>query len=91
MGDMANLEYTAEEIARLGEEIYERDIRVKVEPEHDGEFVVVDVVSSDYEVDESDVAASDRVLARNPGALLYFMRVGRRPAYRIGTGIFSTG
>ena len=81
--------YGAEEIARLGEEIYARDIRAKVEPAHDGEFLVLDVTTGSYEVDESDVAASDRALAKNPGALLYFMRVGRPSAYRIGAGISS--
>lgn len=89
MGCMTRPEYSAEEIALLGEEIYAREIRAKVEREHDGEFLVVDVTTGSYEVDESDVAASDRALARNPDALLYFMRVGRPSAYRIGAGFSS--
>lgn len=80
-------ELTAEEIARRGEEIYERDIREKVESSHEGDFLVVDVTTGDYEVDADDVAASDRALGKNPDALLYFMRVGRRSAYRIGAGL----
>jgi hypothetical protein len=79
-------EYSAEEIARLGEEIYARDIREKVEADHEGEFLVVDVTTGSYELDESDVAASDRALAKNPDALLYFIKVGRPSAYRIGAG-----
>jgi hypothetical protein len=66
--------YTKEEIVRLGRDIYEREIRDKVEPEHDGEFVVVDVESGSYEVSESDVEASDRALRKNPDAVLYFLR-----------------
>jgi hypothetical protein len=75
--------YTTEEVVRLGREIYEQKIRPKVEPECDGQFVVVEVTTGFYEVDPDDVAASDRALAKNPNAVLYFMRVGRRAAYRM--------
>ena len=89
---MTHPEYDAEEIARLGEEIYARDIRTEeLEAEHEGEFLVVDVTTGSYELDESDVAASDRALAKNPDALLYFMKVGRPSAYRIGAGLSSVG
>ncbi len=83
---MSGRGYTKEEVVRLGREIYEREIRERVEPEHDGEFVVVDVESGSYEVGESDVEASDLVLRKNPDAVLYFLRVGRPAAYRIGAG-----
>ena len=74
--------YDTEEVVRRGRDIYERRIRSEVEVEHDGEFVVVDIVTGSYEVDKSDVAASDRALAKNPDAVLYFLRVGRPAAYR---------
>ena len=77
--------YTTAEVVRLGREIYEREIRARVEVAHDGEFVVVDVTTGAWEVDRDDVAASERVLARNPDAVVYFARVGRRAAYRLGT------
>lgn len=78
---------TKEEVVRRGREIYEREIRAKVEPGHDGEFLVVDITTGSYEVGESDVAASDRALRKNPDAVLYFLRVGRPAAYRIGAGL----
>jgi hypothetical protein len=77
--------YTTAEVVRLGREIYEREVRAQVEVAYDGEFVVVDVTTGDWEVDEDDVAASERALTRNPDAVLYFARVGRRAAYRLGT------
>lgn len=49
---MSRPEYSAEEIARLGEEIYARDIREKVE--HEGEFLVVDVTTGSYELDTDE-------------------------------------
>ena len=84
MNRMKDGTYTTAEIVRLGREIYEREVRAQVEVSHDGEFVVVDVTSGDWEVDEDDVSASERVLARNSDAVLYFARVGRRAAYRLG-------
>lgn len=78
--------YEKGEVVRRGREIYERDIREEVEADHDGEFLVVDVSTGLWEVDRSDVAASERALAKNPDAALYFMRVGRPAAYRLGAG-----
>jgi hypothetical protein len=86
MGGMTVRGYSREEIVRRGREIYEREIREKVEPEHGGDFVVVDVTTGAWEVDKDDVKASDRVLDENPDAVLYFMRVGRPAAYRVGGG-----
>ena len=39
-----------EEIARLGDEIYERDIRRQVEADHDGELLAIDVDSGNWAV-----------------------------------------
>ncbi len=82
---------TKEEVVRRGREIYERELRAKVEFEHDGEFLVVDITTGSYEVDESDVAASDRALRKNSDAVLYLMRVGRPAAYRMGAGSHGGG
>jgi hypothetical protein len=51
--------YTKEEIARRGREIYERDIRPGVERDHDGRFLVVDVTSGNYEIDD-ELTAFDK-------------------------------
>jgi hypothetical protein len=75
---------TPEEIARSGQEIYDRELRPRLEPTQKGRFVVIDVVSHDYEIDDDDLAASDRLLARNPGAVLYGVRIGYVAAYRLG-------
>jgi hypothetical protein len=51
---MSDSMLTKDEIARRGREIYDRDIRAHVEPDHDGEFLVVDVPTGDYAVGEED-------------------------------------
>lgn len=76
--------HTTEEIARRGREVYEREVRHEVEPEHRGRFLVLDVESGDYEIADDDLDASERILERRPDALLYGLRIGEGAAYRIG-------
>jgi len=82
--------HTTEEIARRGRELYGRELRGEVEPEHSGRFLVVDVGSGDYEVADKDLEASERLLKRRPEAKLYGLRIGEGAAYRIG-GYASAG
>lgn len=60
-------------------------VRAKLEPSHDGEFVVLNLDTGEYEVDASDLAASDRARQRfGAAARLVTMRVGRLAAYNMG-------
>jgi hypothetical protein len=85
---MSHPRYSAEEVVRRGEEIYQRDLRAKVETDHRGEFLVVDIETGDYEIDRDEVAALDRAMARNPNGARYILRVGYPAAHRLG-GRFS--
>ncbi len=76
--------YTTEEVGRLGRQLYEREIRPKVEPEHRGKFLVVDIRTGDYEIADDDLTASDRALAKHPDAVLYGVRIGAPVSYRLG-------
>jgi hypothetical protein len=84
MRNMERYGLTKEQVVQRGREIYEREIRAKVEPEHDGEFLVVDVTTGAYEVAVDGITAARRIRKRNPEALLCFLRVGHPTAYRIG-------
>ena len=66
----------AEETGRLGDEIYERDIRPQVEETHHGKIVAIDVDSGDYAIDDTGLAAAKRLLARDPDADIWCLRVG---------------
>jgi hypothetical protein len=81
---MPQTQYTLEEIAQRAEEIYQRSIRDKVMPQDKGKFLVVDIDSGDYEVDEDDLAAEDRLRARQPEGVFYLLRVGYTTAYTLG-------
>ena len=80
-------QYTPEEVAQRGESMYERQIRARVEPEHMGQFVVIDIETGDYELDVDDLVATKRALAKRPGAVLYGLRIGSSAAYRLGGGV----
>jgi hypothetical protein len=77
-------EYTKEEIARHGREIYERDIRSEVERDHDGRFLVVDITTGHYEIADDELTAFDRAEEKNPDGSFFLLRVGRRAAHRLG-------
>lgn len=75
--------YTTEEVGQRGRALYERQIRDAVETEHRGKFLVVDITTGAFEIDD-DLSASERVLAKNPKAILYGLRIGYPAAYRVG-------
>ena len=77
---------TDEEARRLGDEIYDRDIRPKVEATHHGKIVAIDVDSGDYAIDATAVAAAERLLERCPDADVWSVRVGYRTLRSFGGG-----
>ena len=81
---MPYTEYTPEEVESRGEAIYEKQIRWKVEAQHKGKFLVLDVETGEYEIDDEDLAATKRVLVKRPDAVLYGLRIGYPAAYRLG-------
>ena len=56
-----------EETARLGKEIYERDIRRQVEADHHGEVVAIDVKSGEWAIGENVIAGDGPPLGATPG------------------------
>lgn len=44
------IKLSPKEVSRRGREIYERDIRLKVEKDYDGQFLVVDILTGAYEI-----------------------------------------
>ena len=74
-----------DEIARLGDEIYERDVRAQVEADHHGEVVAIDVESGHWAIGDSVIAATDRLRAQHPDAAdVWLLRVGYRALHHFG-------
>jgi hypothetical protein len=72
------------DIAERGTRTYDERLRSLLEPEHNGKYVVIDVETGEYELDEDHLAASDRAAANRPGAPLYATRVGSRTLGQVG-------
>ncbi len=81
---MPTAKYTREEEAIRGEEIYERELRPNVEHQNDGQYLVLDIETGEYEINQDDLVATKRALAKRPDAVLYGLRIGHKAAYRLG-------
>ena len=80
---MVNKIYTPEDVEYIGTNIYEEKIRSLMEPGDKGKFVVIDVYSGDYEIDERSGAAIGRLLTRRPDAHTCTVRVGYPVPYSV--------
>lgn len=78
--------YSKEDAARRGDEIYDREVRSQLEPQHNGEVVAIDLDTGEWEVDPDQDTAADRLEARLPDAQIIVMRVGSRYITRFGAG-----
>src|SRR5437899_2461005 len=76
--------HSKEEFARRGDAIYEKDIRPQLKADDEGKFVAIDIESGMYELDEDEMEAGDRLLARIPQAQIWMVRVGSRYVHRFG-------
>lgn len=85
MNSYAERKREAERIGRRGKEIYDNTIRHLVEPDHNGEFLVVDVTTGGYYLAETDIEALDEAEAANPSGRFHMIRVGHRTAYRVSS------
>ena len=76
--------YGKEEFAHRGDTIYESAVRPHLKPEDEGRFVALDIDTSDFEIDDDELTACDRLRARLPEAQIWMVRVGSRYVHRFG-------
>ena len=74
-----------EEIARLGDEIYRRDIRSKVEADYHGDVVAIDVATGTWAAGDNVIVATGRLREKSAGAVdVWLLRVGYRALHHFG-------
>ena len=74
--------------ARLGREMYERDIRHQVEEDHVGKIVAIDVDSGIWAMGDDLVPARENLRAKRPEAVnVLFERVGYLAVSSMGGGL----
>ncbi len=65
--------------------IYDERLRDKLEPDHNGEIIAVEVESGDYFLGDSEVEAYDEAVKKHPGKKFAFLRVGAEATHTVGT------
>ena len=76
-----------EETHRLGQAIYERDIRVQVEADHCGEIVAIDVDSGSWAMADTARIAAERLREQRPEVVdVWLERVGYKALRSFGAG-----
>jgi hypothetical protein len=84
MSAASNPRYSKEEFARRGNEIFEREVHPRLSAQDDGKFVAIDIETGAFEIDADEIAASHRLLARNPEVQIWFRLVGAPYTRRFG-------
>ena len=83
---MGRSRFTSDEVAKLGEQIYKRDIAPVIDKDANlGKLLSIDVETGDYEIgDDDSIDAPLRLHAKHPGAAVYTLRIGYNAADTIG-------
>jgi len=71
---------SGQELCRLGQAIYDGQLKHKLEPEHGGEHVVIHVANGDYAVGPDELRALDTMREKYPDDVFYFALVGSTAA-----------
>ncbi|HEY9827508.1 MAG TPA: hypothetical protein V6D19_18880 [Stenomitos sp.] len=75
--------YSKEDFARLGNEIYESQVRPQVEKGNYGKIVAINIETGAFELADTAIKATDRLYEREPDAQPWVVRVGHRTVYRL--------
>jgi len=76
--------YSKEEFARRGHEIYESQVRQKVEEGNHGKIVAIDIETGAFEVGDDSLTAAKQLLSRCPDAQIFGIRIGHLAVHRFG-------
>jgi hypothetical protein len=90
--------YSKEEFAQRGDEIYESQVRAalqmpkgsKVEADHHGKIVAIDIETGAFEVGDDLLTASKHLSARLPDAQTWFVRIGHSAVDHFGARSLRT-
>ena len=76
-------DYPPGTVTARGKAVYQK-LQSKIEPCHKGKFLVIDIKTEDYEIDDRSTVALNRLLTKRPDAVIYMVRIGHRAAHRLG-------
>jgi hypothetical protein len=76
--------YSDKVAAKRGEAIFEKKTKPHTNGEDENDFISIDIETGEYEIDEDELTACDRLNARVPNAQIWLRMVGFPYAYRFG-------
>ena len=76
--------YRADPGGRRAWDIYTRVVKPTLKFEDDWKYVVIDILTEDYEIDADDLAANERLRLRRPDGDFWLERVGEHASCRMG-------
>ena len=77
--------YPDEEYYRRAQEMYAK-VKQQVDPGSKGKILAIDIETGEYEVDDSQTEAIERLFARLPDPQLFCFRIGYRAVHTMGGG-----
>ena len=79
-------------IVQSAKELYERDLRDRLEANHRGEFVAIEPESRSYYLGETFVAAALAAREAHPDRKPFIIRIGDEAAFHLGasTALLAT-
>ena len=75
--------FSPDEIALMGDDIYEKEVRTAVEAGNHGRVVAIDIETRAYALGDTVRDAAKQLLARYPDAEIWSVRIGHQALYRI--------
>lgn len=73
------------ELIQAAEELYATQLKLRLEPNHNGEFVAIEPISGEFFLGKTLSDAIQAARRTHPTRLPYTMRVGTHPAIHLGT------
>ena len=77
-------QYSKEEFARLGDEIYTRDIYPQLQADSQGKIVAIDITTGAWEIDNDEISVCKRLEKSYPSAQIWIVKVGSKYVRRFG-------
>ncbi len=77
-------QYSKEEFAQKGDEIYQNKVIPQLKAEDKGKIVAIDLKTEDFEINSSEIEACNRLESRHPNAQIWIVCIGSRHVRRFG-------
>jgi hypothetical protein len=71
----------AKRLSEVGERLYEEKLKSKLEPQHNGEIVVIDAESGEYFLGKNLQEANEKARKKYPNNVFYAIKVGYPAVY----------